>query len=112
MTGRKPNWQDEGLTPGSVLNDRDLADFSRLTAPFSQEGRWRSDEYKTSGIHPKEFLDDQKQRVLEDMVGNIPMDEIDTIPEETKNWLMQRRGRVSPLTDHPDMPPGEDDGRY
>ena len=49
MTGREPNWQDEGLTPGSVLNDRDLAEFSRLTDPFSQEGRWRHDEYKTSG---------------------------------------------------------------
>ena len=51
------------------------------------------------------------------MIGNTPMDEIDTIDEGTKNWLMQRRARggnigVSPLLDHPDMPPGEDDGRY
>ena len=57
MTSRKPNWQDEGLTPGSVLNDRDLADFSRMTDPFSERGRIRREEYQASGVHPKEFLD-------------------------------------------------------
>jgi len=111
---RDPNWQKEGWTAASVLNDRDLDEFRRLTDPLSQEGRWRYDDYKTQGIHPKEFLNQQTERVLEDMIGNLPMDEIDSIPEETKNWYIQRRRGFtgSPLTDHPDMPPGEDDYRY
>ena len=107
-----PNWQNEGWTAASVLNDRDLARFAAHTDPFSPSGRERYDDYKAQGVHPKEFLDQQKQKVLEDLVGNLPMDEVDSIDERTKDWLIQRRERVSPLTDHPDVPPGEDDGRY
>ena len=105
MTSRMPNWQDEGWTPGSVLNDSDLSEFARVTDPFSERGRIRREEYQASGVHPKEFLDQHKQMILEDMYRGTE----DEIPGSTKDWLMHRG---SPLVDHPDMPPGEDDGRY
>ena len=100
-----PNWQNEGWTAASVLNDRDLARFSGLTDPFTPSGRERYDDYKAQGVHPKEFLDQQKQKVLEDMYSST----VDEMPDDVRDWLAQRS---SPLLDHPDVPPGEDDGRY
>ena len=87
------------------LSNRDSDTFARMTDPFSETGRIRSEEYRASGVTPKEFLDQHKQMILEDMYRGTE----DEIPGSTRDWLMHRG---SPLVDHPDMPPGEDDGRY
>ena len=87
------------------LSNRDYDTLARITDPFTETGRIRSEEYRDSGVTPREFLDQHKQAILEDMYRGTE----DEMPDNTRAWLAQR---LSPLADHPDMPPGEDDGRY
>ena len=87
------------------LSDREIGTFARLTDPFTESGRIASEERRVNEETPKEFLDRYTQRALEDQYEGTE----DEIPPATREWLINRG---SPLLDHPDVPPGEDDGRY
>lgn len=87
------------------LSARDLATFARMTDPFTESGRIAAEERRVNEETPREFLDRYIQSALEDQYEGT----VDEIPPSTREWLANRG---SPLLDHPDMPPGEDDYRY
>ena len=87
------------------LSNRDIGTFARMTDPFTESGRIAAEERRVNEETPREFLDRYTQRALEDQYGGT----VDEMPPVVKEFLAQRG---SPLLDHPDLPPGEDDYRY
>ena len=87
------------------LSNREIGTFARLTDPFTESGRIASEERRVNEETPREVLDRYIQSALEDQYEGT----VDEIPPSTREWLANRG---SPLLDHPDMPPGEDDYRY
>ena len=87
------------------LSNRDIDTFARMTDPYTESGRIAAEVPRLNEETPREFLDRYTQRALEDQYEGT----VGEMPPATREFLVNRG---SPLFDHPDLPPGEDDYRY